>query len=65
MGRKKGEPRRKNPEKRCKNRKCRKVTRWLSVDGLCWDCAVQAVRNRAPLLPPKDVLPEDSEEEEP
>jgi len=33
--------------KRC--RACGYDTRWLSIDGMCWDCTVKSVRNKAPI----------------
>ncbi len=29
---------------------CGGETRWLSVDGLCWSCTVQAAKNKTPLF---------------
>jgi len=28
---------------------CSSETRWLSVDGLCWDCTVKAAKNKIPI----------------
>lgn len=39
---------------------CRKKTCWLSVNGRCWDCLVKEVKNKKPLIIPKDI---DEEEE--
>ena len=44
---------------------CRKETRWLSVDQLCWECTIAAARTKIPLhiepfereLPNLEVFP--------
>ncbi|MCX6640196.1 MAG: hypothetical protein NTW14_06900 [bacterium] len=41
----------------CSN--CHKETRWVSVDKLCWDCTVQAAKNKVPLF--ADTYTEDAE----
>jgi hypothetical protein len=28
---------------------CQKETRWLSVEGTCWDCTIQTSKNKVPL----------------
>jgi glucan phosphoethanolaminetransferase (alkaline phosphatase superfamily) len=28
---------------------CGSETRWLSVEGTCWDCTVKAAKNKVPL----------------
>jgi len=28
---------------------CQNETRWLSVDGMCWDCTVNAAKRKVPL----------------
>jgi len=28
---------------------CGNPTRWLSVDGMCWDCTVKAAKNKVPI----------------
>lgn len=33
--------------KRC--RACGYDTRWLSVDGMCWDCTVKSVKSKTPI----------------
>ena len=39
---------------------CEKKTRWLSVDGLCWDCTVTSAKNKIPIH--IDSLDEDQED---
>ena len=34
--------------KRC--RACGYDTRWLSVDGMCWDCTVKSVKSKMPIF---------------
>jgi hypothetical protein len=29
---------------------CQTETRWLSVDGKCWDCTIKAAKNKVPLF---------------
>ncbi len=41
---------------------CGNETRWLSVEGTCWDCTIKAARNKAPLyIEPQEEESEDSE----
>jgi hypothetical protein len=45
----------KSPPKICKT--CKQETRWLGVEGSCWDCTVKAVKNKPPVyieLPEED-----------
>lgn len=41
----------------CSN--CDKETRWLSVEGLCWDCTVSAIRRKTPIY----IEPQEEESE--
>lgn len=49
------------PFKKCE--KCGTETRWLSVDGLCWDCTVKDIKNKVPLFI-EPASPEDGGEAE-
>lgn len=49
------------PFKKCE--KCGTETRWLSVEGFCWDCTITEAKNRVPLYIEKE-LPQDEGESE-
>lgn len=64
MRRRRREPRGRKPQKKCKS--CGTETRWLSVEGDCWDCCVKAVKNKSPIyiepeLPAEDEPPKPEE----
>lgn len=40
---------------------CQTETRWLSVDGKCWDCTIKAAKNKVPLF----IEPQDEDFENP
>ena len=49
---KRGNGTRKKESRRAHRKRCRACgydTRWLSIDGMCWDCTVKSVRNKAPI----------------
>ena len=51
---------RRSPMKVCSV--CREETRWLSVDGMCWDCTIKAVKNKVPIfIEPQEEEPENPE----
>ncbi len=41
---------------------CGNETRWLSVEGNCWDCTVKAAKDKAPLY--IELQEEESEDSE-
>jgi hypothetical protein len=51
----------KSEQKICSNPECRQETRWLSVEGTCWKCTVEAAKNKGPLFLPQDLLEEEDE----
>jgi hypothetical protein len=41
---------------------CSNETRWLSVDGLCWDCTIKEAKDKAPIyIESQEEESEDSE----
>jgi hypothetical protein len=49
---KRGKAARQKESRRAHRKRCRACgydTRWLSVDGMCWDCTVKSVKAKAPI----------------
>ncbi|RJP77800.1 MAG: hypothetical protein C4524_07525 [Candidatus Zixiibacteriota bacterium] len=47
-----------SPVKVCAS--CGNETRWLSVDNMCWDCTIQAAKNKTPIY----IEPHEEEDSE-
>ena len=44
---------RQSQKKKCSS--CGNKTRWLSVEGLCWDCLIKEVKKKSPLYIPEEA----------
>ena len=51
---------RRSAQKKCAS--CNLETRWLSVEGTCWDCTVKSAKDKVPLfIESQEEESEDSE----